>query len=271
MIELTEKEMKSLDLEFRTRASRLCQAKYQEVLNLLGKFIGYVERTPILSEYVHSCTTEMSDSALEEMISRVAGSWGEETFDFGNSAQEEVARSYKVMKYVVDKQDVHFLYAIGRAYDGDSKFQSSTEGFIHGVVSPFVDGINLYLHTIAMNARMGDARTITINNSGSNAQINISDHGSTLTAQQNIDTESITDIESLKKFLEGLHIPSDDVRELVNILSVERPVSKESLGKSTNQWIAKVVSKVAEGVVSLPFATASAILASAICKAVGIG
>jgi hypothetical protein len=32
------------------------------------------------------------------------------TFDFGNSAHEEVTRSYKVMKYVVAKQDVHFLY-----------------------------------------------------------------------------------------------------------------------------------------------------------------
>lgn len=55
MIELTENEMKSLDLEFRTRASRLCQSKYQEVMNLLDKFIGYVERTPTLAEYVRNC------------------------------------------------------------------------------------------------------------------------------------------------------------------------------------------------------------------------
>ncbi len=271
MIELTEKAMKTLDMEFRTRASRLYQAKYQEVLNLLEKFIGYVDRTPTLAEYVQSCDPELSDAELNEMISAVAGGWGEVTFDFGNSTQEEVARSYRVMKSVLSKHDVHFLFAIGRAYDGDSQFQSSTEGFVHGVVTPFVDGINLYLHTIAMNARIGDTRTITINNNGSNAQINISDNGATLSAQQHNEVGAVTDFESLKQYLLQFNIPIEDVQELKDILSREKPESKEHLGKSTNQWIAKVVNKVAEGAVSLPFATASSILATLICKSVGLG
>ncbi len=271
MIELTENEMKSLDLEFRTRASRLCQSKYQEVMNLLDKFIGYVERTPTLAEYVRNCNAEMSDADLEEMISAVANGWGEVTFDFGNSSQEEIARSYRVMKSVLTKNDVHFLFAIGRAYDGDSQFQSSTEGFIHGVVKPFIDGITLYLHTIAMNAKVGDARTITINNNGNNAQINISEDSSTLNAQQHNEIDEISDLESLGKYLLSIKVPSEDIEELKGILSTDKPASRESLGKPTNQWIAKVLNKVADGAVSLPFATASSILATVICKAVGLG
>ena len=142
---------------------------------------------------------------------------------------------------------------------------------MHGVVTPFVDGINLYLHTIAMNARIGDTRTITINNNGSNAQINISDNGATLSAQQHNEVGAITDFESLKQYLLQLSIPIEDVQELKGILSREKPESKEHLGKSTNQWIAKIVNKVAEGAVSLPFATASSILATLICKSVGLG
>lgn len=271
MIELTENEMKSLDLEFRTRASRLCQSKYQEVMNLLDKFIGYVERTPTLAEYVRNCKAEMSDADLEKMISAVAGGWGEVTFDFGNTSQEEIARSYRVMKFVLSKNDVHFLFAIGRAYDGDSQFQSSTEGFIHGVVKPFIDGITLYLHTIAMNAKIGDTRTITINNNGDNAQINISGGNSALNAQQHNEVGEISDFESLAKYLLEIKVPNADIEELKGILATNKPESKEALGKPTNQWIAKVLNKVADGTVSLPFATAASILSTVICKAIGLG
>lgn len=271
MIELTEKEMKSIDLEFRTKASRLCQSRYQEVMNSLGKFIGYVERTPALAEYVTNCNAGMSDADLEEMISAVAKGGGDVTFDFGNSNQEEIARSYRVMKSVLSRDDPRLLFAIGRAYDSNTRFQSSAEGFIHGVAKPFIDGINLYLHTIAMNAEPGDARTITINNNGNYAQINISEGNSVLNTQQHTEIDEISDLESLGNYLLKINVPRENIEELKGVLTTAKPVSRESLGKPVDQWIARAVNLVADGIVSLPFATASSILATVICKAKGLG
>jgi len=271
MIELTEKEMKSMDHEFRMRASNLCRSKYQEVMNSLGKFIGYVERTPVLAEYVTNCNAGLSDTDLEEMISAVTKGGGDVTFDFGNSTQEEIARSYRVMKSVLSKDNPHLLFAIGRAYDGDTHFQSSTEGFIHGVAKPFIDGITLYLHAIAANAKPGDSRTITINNNGNYAQINISEGNSALNAQQHNEVDGISDLESLGNYLQKINVPREDIEELKSILTTDKPRSRESLEKSTKQWTAKVLHLVVDGIVSLPIETASSVLATVICKATGLG
>lgn len=271
MIKLTDKEMKSLDLEFRTKASRMFHAKWQEAHHQLNKFVEFTEQTEVLCEYVHRCDLGMPSDKMDEMIDNVARGFGEVVFDFGNTSQVEIARSYYVMKVVAAKQEQDLLFAIGRAYDGDSKYQSSVEGFVHAVVRPFVDGINLYLHTIAMNTRDDTVKTITINNTGSNAQINISNDKSSIVATQNNNGIDIKDLDSLSAYLRSIDIPESDIDDLKKIISTDGPTAKDNLGVSTNRWIAKVMTKIADGIVALPMETAAAVLATAICKAIGLG
>src|SRR5574344_791602 len=84
MIKMSENEFKMMDLEFRTKASRLCRAKYQEVKMLLSKFIYHLEHTTLLNEHIQGCEPNMSDAEIREMTDRVISGWGEVSFDFGN-------------------------------------------------------------------------------------------------------------------------------------------------------------------------------------------
>ena len=266
MIKMTEREFKMMDLEFRTRASRLCRAKYQEVKTLLSKFIYHVEHTSILNEYVQGCDPNMADADIRAMTDRVISGWGEVSFDFGNNTREEVARQYRVLKYADECEDVDRIFGIGRAFDHDSHYQSSVEGFVHGVVSPFVDNINLYLHSIAMNVCASPEKNITINVPGDNAQINIAQHGSSVNAVQSNESGSWSSIETE---LAKLRVAADDIAELKDILVHERPSAKDDFGPKINQWMAKIVVKASQGLVDLSMATASNVLAALICKYYG--
>lgn len=77
MTKITENEFKKLDLEFRTRASRLCRARYQESKMLLSKFLYYVEHTPLLNDYVQCCSPDMSDETVKEMTECFPNRFGE--------------------------------------------------------------------------------------------------------------------------------------------------------------------------------------------------
>ena len=266
MIKMTEREFKMMDLEFRTRASRLCRAKYQEVKTLLSKFIYHVEHTSILNEYVQGCDPNMADADIRAMTDRVISGWGEVSFDFGNNTREEVARQYRVLKYADECEDVDRIFGIGRAFDHDSHYQSSVEGFVHGVVSPFVDNINLYLHSIAMNVCASPEKNITINVPGDNAQINIAQDGSSVNAVQLNKSGSWSSIETE---LAKLRVAVGDIAELKDILAHERPSAKDDFGPKINQWMAKIVVKASQGLVDLSMATASNVLAALICKYYG--
>ena len=266
MIKMTEREFKMMDLEFRTRASRLCRAKYQEVKTLLSKFIYHVEHTTILNEYVQGCDPNMADADIRAMTDRVISGWGEVSFDFGNNTREEVARQYRVLKYADECEDVDRIFGIGRAFDHDSHYQSSVEGFVHGVVSPFVDNINLYLHSIAMNVCASPEKNITINVPGDNAQINIAQDGSSVNAVQLNKSGSWSSIETE---LAKLRVAVGDIAELKDILAHERPSAKDDFGPKINQWMAKIVVKASQGLVDLSMATASNVLAALICKYYG--
>ena len=267
MIKMTENEFKMMDLEFRTRASRLCRAKYQEVKTLLSKFIYYLEHTPILTEYIQGCDPNMVDADIRVMTDRVISGWGKVSFDFGNNTHEEVGRQYRVLKYADECEDVDRIFGIGRAFDHDTHYQSSVEGFVHGVVSPFVDNINLYLHSIAMNVCASPEKNITINVPGDNAQINIAQDGSSVNAVQSNECGSWSSIESE---LVKLRVAADDIAELKEILAHERPSAKDDFGPKINQWMAKIVVKASQGLVDLSMATASNVLAALICKYYGM-
>ena len=269
MIKMTEKEFKMMDLEFRTRASRLCRAKYQEVKTLLSKFIYYLEHTPILNEYIQGCDPSMTDDEIRAMTDRVlsASDWDTVTFDFGSNVREETARQYRILRYADEKEDAGRIFAIGRAFEADGHCQSSVEGFVHGVVSPFVDNINLYLHSIAMNVCASPEKNITINVPGDNAQINIAQDGSSVNAVQSNECGSWSSIESE---LVKLRVAADDIAELKEILAHERPSAKDDFGPKINQWMAKIVVKASRGLVDLSMATASNVLAALICKYYGM-
>lgn len=268
MIDITEKEFKQVDLEFRQRASRLCRAKLQEVKMLLSKFLNYIEHTPVLLEYIQGCSPNMSDEAIAEMVGAVIDGMGTVSFDFGNDIREEIARQYRMLQIIDGEENIDVILRIGMSIDNSTHLQANVEGFIHAVVSPFVDNLTLFLHSVAMEVCASPGKDITLNISGDHAQVNVSQDQSTLTATQNNGAVGWEEIEAeLQKYL----VPKEGIDELKELLSREKPASKDNLGKPINQWIAKVVSWAAQGLVNLPMSAASGILAALVCKYYGWG
>ena len=266
MINLSDNEFKHMDLEFRQRASRLCRAKFREVKVLLSKFLAYIEQTAPLNEYIQGCNPNMSDDALKEMVETVIKAHGNVAFDFGNGSGEETARQYRILKYVDEPDDCKRILAIGFAFDHDSQYQSSVESFIHVVVSPFVENITLFLHSIAMNIRSSSEKIISIHVSGNNAQVNVSQDNASLNATQNNGCGSWEDIE---EELRLYRVSQEDIAELKAILSQEKPEGKEKMGGRINGWIANIIQKAALGLVNIPMATASGVLTTLICRYYG--
>lgn len=268
MIQLNEKELKALDLEFRTRASQLRRATYQEVKGVLHRFMEYIGRTPFLLDYIESCDLGITEDEMSEMVKKVATGWGETTFDYGRDSKQEVARAYRVLKELDARDDEQAIFAVGRAYNSDSHYQSSVEGFVHGVFDVLVDNLNLYIHVVAMSVSNDSVKTITINSSGSGNQINISDGSSTLTANQVANSAGNWD--ELKSSLESYKIAAEDIAELKRLIDEVKPSSRDNLGEKLNGWIARVLAKVAQGTVDLSMNTAAGVLAAIICKYYGV-
>jgi hypothetical protein len=267
MINITEKEFKQLDLEFRQRASRLCRATLQEVKMLLSQFLNFIEHTAILKDYIQSCTPNMSDGAIREMMEKVIKTHGRPSFDFGNGKEEETARQYRILQYAAEPEDFSLILQIGHAFNYDSKLQASVESFMHVLVSPFVDNLTLFLHSVAMEVCASPEKNITFNFPGNSGQINIAQDNASLRATQEIKQ---ADWQAVAEALRIARVAEADIQELKTILEQEHPESKESFSPRIKGWIAKIVGKVAEGIVHLPFETAAGILATMICQYRGL-
>lgn len=266
MINITEKEFKQVDLEFRQRASRLCRAKFREVKMLLSKFLNFIEHTTILKDYIQSCNPNMSDEAIAKMVGAVIDGMGTVSFDFGNDIREEIARQYRMLQIIDEEENVDVILRIGMSIDHSTHLQANVEGFIHAVVSPFVDNLTLFLHSVAMEVCASPGKDITLNISGDHAQVNVSQDQSTLNATQN---NGIPDWAEVADALRGYRVPEEDIAELKEILVQSKPVSKDDLGKPINQWIAKIVTRVAQGLVDIPISTATGVLTALVCKYFG--
>lgn len=266
MIEMDEQEFKQISYEFHQRASRLCRAKFQEVKMQLSKFLAYIERTPIIHDYIQECVPNMSDDELKEMTETVIQARGQIAFDFGNGRSEETARLFRILKYADEPDDFGRILAIGHAFEYSSQLQASVESFIHVLVSPFVDNIEYFLRSIAMKVRAAPEKHLTLNISGDHAQVNVSQDQSSLHATQN---NGIASWEAIEEELRQYRVSREDIAELKAILLQERPEGKDKLGAKINGWIANIIQKAALGLVNIPMATASGILTALICRYYG--
>ena len=54
-MKLNRKELRKIQYDFNSCSNRLLQANYEDYADVLGKFVNYIESTPIISDYIHDC------------------------------------------------------------------------------------------------------------------------------------------------------------------------------------------------------------------------
>lgn len=189
MINLTNKELRRIDNEFRTRAGRVMRVQFRDAAGTLRQFLDYVESVPLLRDYVTSCKLPIPESEQIEDMNRVVEGHGRVQFHFDSSTEGEIAQTYFILKQCCigeeARSDQNLILALGMAYNSshDTGFQSYAEAFVNAIAHRFIEDVNLYLHSLTMNIKTDMERTYHIENNG--GQVVIANDQSTVTASQN--------------------------------------------------------------------------------------
>lgn len=197
--------------DFNCRANRLINASYMQVESALKMFIDYIENTDIINNYINTCNRENFDVEFE--VKEVYESYGGCIFELGNTVNEEVFSSYKILKYILDNScDITTL---GMGYSYSNKYQDIVKEFNHGLSLILIQHIEAYLRkiVIAMGYDEEVIYMITVNG----GQVNISKDNSTINAIQNNNGSGsdglISIVSSIKSLIDDT-IPKDE-KELI--------------------------------------------------------
>ena len=178
---IDKKQLKIISLEFRTIASRLINCHWQTGMDLLRKFILYIDTNEIISDYVQSYVNpdDFKDYKYQTRIVYTS---------MGDSKQEEISFTYQFLKYAADncKSDIYHSLAWGYAKEAND----AVKEFCTRIILPFVNYIEGYLTEIGIKMGYDENTQFTINVTGGNPQLNIASGNSEIAATQNIGIDS---------------------------------------------------------------------------------
>ena len=117
-MKLSRKELRKIQYDFNSYANRLLQADYRDYTGVLGKFLNYLESTPIINEYIKDCGN--CDWDLEEEVEKVQGSYRNNIFSLGDTEKEEIRNVYAVLRYLVDTKNAIYC-GISMGYSTSNK------------------------------------------------------------------------------------------------------------------------------------------------------
>ncbi|MFJ7890376.1 hypothetical protein ACIQYL_20150 [Lysinibacillus xylanilyticus] len=226
MMEITKKDLRKTSRAFRSNANRVLNAHYDEFNSILKMFLEHIDKTPLIYDYIHSFDIVCTDQDISTVVNEVLESYGQKYFDTGETIEEELIYTYKLLKYL-NQNDIHVI-SYAQAYGG-KKYQDITKNFITRVILPFVNHIEDYLTDIAIEMGYDEEAKFMININGGQAQVNISKDNSTIEAHQtnNIQgSELETIITSIKALL------TDDISEINKEIIIDNvDVIQEELQK----------------------------------------
>lgn len=193
---IDKKQLKIISLEFRTIANRLINCHWQTGMDLLKKFITFIDMNEVIRDYVQSYVDPDDFKDYKYQTGIVYSS-------MGDSKQEEISFTYQFLKYAVDncKSDIYRSLAWGYAKEADN----AVKEFCIRIILPFVNYIEDYLTEIGIQMGYDENIQFTINVTGGNPQLNIASGNSEIAATQNIGI----DINQLEKVM-------DEIREATN-------------------------------------------------------
>ena len=188
---IDKKQLKIISLEFRTIANRLINCHWQTGMDLLKKFITYIDANEIIRDYIQSYVNPDDFKDYKYQTGIVYSS-------MGDSKQEEISFTYQFLKYAVDncKSDIYHSLAWGYAKEAND----AVKEFCTRIILPFVNYIEGYLTEIGIQMGYDENTQFTINVTGGNPQLNIASGNSEITATQNIGI----DVNQLEKIMDEI-------------------------------------------------------------------
>lgn len=169
--------------DFNSVANRLLQADFQDYTGVLGKFLKYIDSTPIIIDYIKGCGE--CDWDVAEEVKDVQSSYGGMIFGTGDTDEEEIRNVYAVLHHLADNNNSVYR-GVAMGYSSSNNYQDKIKGFNARFVMVLIHHIERYLSKVGMD--MGVDEKITYNVTVKNGQAIIATDGSTVNATNQVGT-----------------------------------------------------------------------------------
>lgn len=226
---LNRNELRKIQYDFNSISNRLLQADYEDYTGVLGKFLNYIETTPIIMDFVKDCGECDWDLASE--VNEVQASYGRMIFSTGDSDESEVRNVYAVLRYLVDTNNSVFR-GIAMGYSHSKGFQDKIKGFNERFVMVLIRHIERYLTKVGIDMGLDDK--VVYNVTVHNGQAIIASDNATVTATNNVGI----DADELAKLIADVRVTSetlspeekDTVADSLEVIENEASAEKPKKG-----------------------------------------
>ena len=229
-MKLNRKELRIIQYDFNSYSNRLLQADYDDYVDVLRKFVNYIDNIPIISDYIHDCGS--CDWDLENEIKEVQGSYGRLIFSLGKTESEEIRNVYAVLKNLAENNSSVYR-GVAMGYSSSSKWQDKIKGFNDRFVMVLIRHVERYLTKIGID--MGIDEKIIYNVTVQNGQAIIANDNSSVTSTINIGATTNTIeqlISAVRTRLDTLTSEEDKETASESLEVIEAEVAAEKPKKS---------------------------------------
>lgn len=200
---LNRKELRKIQYDFNSIANRLLQADFQDYTNVLGKFLYYIDSTPIIIDFIIGCGQYVGNIADE--VNKVQSSYGRLIFDTGKTDEEEVCIVYTILHYLADSNN-SIYHGIAYGYSHSDSYQDKIKGFNNRFVMILIRHVERYLTKIGID--MGLDERITYNVTVEKGQSIIATDGSTVRATNQVGIDN----DEISKLIAAVRSASDNLK-----------------------------------------------------------
>lgn len=150
---LNRNELRKIQYDFNSISNRLLRADFNDYTSILGKFLTYIESTPIIFDYIKDCGE--CDYDFEAEVKDVQKSYGRLIFSTGDTQEEEIRNVYAILRYLVDTKNSIFL-GVAMGYSHSDKYQDKIRGFNDRFVMVLIRHIECYLTKVGIDMGLDD-------------------------------------------------------------------------------------------------------------------
>ena len=240
-MKLNRKELKKILYDFNSISNRLLQADYQDYAEVLGKFLNYLNNTPIVIDYIKDCGK--CDWDLAEEVKSVQSSYGRFIFGTGNTDEEEVRNVYATLSYLVETNNMIY-HGVAMGYSDSRTYQDKIKGFNDRFVMILIRHIERYLTKVGIDMGLDDK--VVYNVTVQNGQAIIATDNATVTATNNVGIDN----DELKRLISAVRFNVQDLSEedRENVSECLEVIETELVAEKPKKWMLKTAISMLNGI-----------------------
>jgi hypothetical protein len=197
---LNRAELRKTLYDFNSISNRLLQANIQDYTSIVSKFIVFIQKTPLIFDYIKDCGECEQDMAQE--FNEVSQSYGRCIFSIGETQKEEIRNIYAILEYISTTTN-NMLFSIVYGYSSAKSYQDRLKAFNDRVVMVLIRHIESYLTKIGID--MGVDEKVTYSITVNNGQAIIANDSSVVTVTNNIEM----DIEQMSNLIQNIKVAAE--------------------------------------------------------------